>query len=66
LRKFLAVEGRRTTQDRPKQLHYQENAQRFARFADKILHLPLGIDAEEKVPLSPYLPSIFQTPALGD
>lgn len=45
----LAAESCRTLQDKPKALHYKENAVRFARFADKIIHLPLGTDPEEKV-----------------
>lgn len=36
-------------QDRPKPLYYAENAARFERFADKILHVPLDTEAEDKV-----------------
>ncbi|BDA47606.1 probable beta-1,4-mannosyl-glycoprotein 4-beta-N-acetylglucosaminyltransferase [Coccomyxa sp. Obi] len=46
---FVIGESRRTMQDRPKPLYYAENAARFERFADKILHVPLDTDAEDKV-----------------
>jgi hypothetical protein len=44
-----AAESKRTLQDKPKSLHYEENAARFERFAAKIIHFPMGIDPEEKV-----------------
>ena len=38
---IVLVESGTTHQNQPKPLHYAENAHRFARFADKIIHIPL-------------------------
>ena len=38
---IVIVESAVTHQDRPKPLHYKENAARYARFADKIIPIAL-------------------------
>lgn len=40
---FLISESTTSFQNRPKPLYYKENEQRFARFKDKIIHLPIEI-----------------------
>lgn len=57
-RYWVAGESRRTIQDRPKALLYAENAARFERFADKILHLPLDMTTEDLVRASACEPVI--------
>lgn len=42
------MEGTRSLQDRPKPLYYAENKERFARFADKIIHVALDEDPQDK------------------
>ena len=39
--KFVVVEANRTHTLRPKPLHFAQNASRFARFKDKIVHIAL-------------------------
>lgn len=38
---FVLVESRVSHQDRPKALNYADNKRRFAKFADKIVHVVL-------------------------
>ena len=38
---IVLVESATTHQNKPKPLHYKENAAHFARFADKIIHIAL-------------------------
>lgn len=45
---MIAVEGRRSLQGRPKPLHYADNAQRFARFASKIIHVVLDDEPQDR------------------
>ena len=39
---FVITESAITHQNDPKPLYYKENAARFAKFADKIVHIELG------------------------
>ena len=45
---MAAVESNKTLLDEPRPLHYVENSQRFASFADKIVHVLLDTDTDDK------------------
>jgi hypothetical protein len=42
---FVIVEADRTFQGAPKPLHFAQNADRFAKFAQKIVYVPISLDA---------------------
>ena len=45
---MAAVESNETMLNEPKPLHYAENSQRFASFADKIVHVLLDTETDDK------------------
>lgn len=45
---MAAVESNETLLDEPKPLHYAENSQRFASFAEKIVHVLLNTETDDK------------------
>ena len=45
---MAAVESNETLLNEPKPLHYAENSQRFASFADKIVHVLLDTETDDK------------------
>ena len=47
---IVLVESAMTHQNKPKPLHYTENAGHFARFADKIIHIALDDLLGERLP----------------
>ncbi|CAK0788021.1 hypothetical protein CVIRNUC_011243 [Coccomyxa viridis] len=45
---FIILESNETLLNEPKPLHYAENSQRFASFADKIVHVLLDTETDDK------------------